>query len=360
MTSRPLRRRPGGLRPISTERVEVGETEMHVLNSRSTNSSSRTAPSSTGTIKGNTLASEYMTRNRQKRVKKGSNYVRSCVSLFALSFFGVATAPQYSHIYYISWCCSYMAFILCLPSVLPSDNTKIKICLIVYSGNIAAVSIFCFNRFATKIFALSKLWQDQNIRGHLCAFPKDPCRWNLCFWGCHGVGAAFMTYFFITFSIRLPPALALYKFWRSNGFYFLFIATISAIDLTLSYRAGKYDLPKFIHAGRWNIIITIEQAFIGMLCLSQQFKLFMWRLAASSAAIRIRQESSTPPVKKSVTLTTRSHRGQTVSYHEKFSSLCNETHDSKQKCFQQNNQTNAHSTHLLISPIEPVPSPPKQ
>lgn len=274
------RRRPPNLR-IDTQRVDVsgGETGKEIA----------------------TLAGEYITRQRQRRVAKGEVYLKRCLTLFAVAFFGVIHTQQYTHLYYVCWVMTYCSFFLTLPSVLPSDNNKIQYMLVLSLGNIASAAAFTGKKALEKHRnSCDFVWYVSLLEFSSCPFTRWLCWWNMFFWSVHSVGASFMSAIFLHASTRLSPINGLYRFWKACGIYFIFVATVSGIDLAFSYRSGKYDLEAFKWAGRWNVIITVEQAVIGCLCLSHRFKNYMWAYAASVAAIKVREgtennEHDSPP-----------------------------------------------------------------
>mmetsp|Transcript_25050 Transcript_25050/g.77327 ORF Transcript_25050/g.77327 Transcript_25050/m.77327 type:complete len:385 (+) Transcript_25050:166-1320(+) len=223
------------------------------------------------------LAGEYVQRHRQKRQRQGEAYMKRSVSVFALSFLGVMRFRQYSHLYYACWVSTYLSFFLTLPSVLPTDNTKIVSLLAIGLGNISTAAVFCASK------ALEK------HRGS-CDFAPVVCAWNVCFWSFQAAGATAMSFVFLHAATRLQPRAALYRFWKATGLYFLFVSSVTSFDLFLSYRAGKYDAPDFVWAGRWNVVISLEQALLGCLSLSHRFKNFIWAYAASFSSINVRDE----------------------------------------------------------------------
>ena len=243
-----MSRRPNGLK-IVTER-RLGEVE---------------AP-----------ATVYLGKQRERRVKKGGAYLRRCVTIFMLSLFFVMTTPQYSHRYYLSWVSTYLSFFFMLPSVLPTDNTKIKIMLVVTAWNMA-----CGCGVALR-YAVRKSQE-------VCDLKPIVCTWNPYFWAGHSTLCFFFCCAALHGSRWLPPAKGLHRFWRWCGIYFILVALLTFIDLNVSALAGKYSVgSKYRWCGIWNLALACEQGIIGRLCLYNRFKLWMWRYAASIAHITVR------------------------------------------------------------------------
>jgi len=256
------RRRPlGQALRISTERV-----------------ASTTAPATPD--EGNVVATVFLGKQRERRVRRGDAYLRRCVLIFMVSLSLVLTTPQYSNRYYLSWAATYASFFFMLPSVLPTDNTKIKVVLFATSWNMACGWCVAL-RYGVK-----------KLRITHCDVAPAVCAWNPFFWFAHSLNAGFFAVAAIHAAFRLAPAKGLHRLWRWCGFYFILVAVITFVDLTVSYHSGKYDPgTKYRVAGLWNLVLAVEQFLIGRLCLHNRFKLWTWRYAASLAKITVRDDT---------------------------------------------------------------------
>jgi len=229
-----------------------------------------------------TMALAYMQRHRERRVRKGDKLLRNCVTVFMVSLLGVLVCKQYSNAYYLAWCSTYCSFFLILPSVLPCDNGKIKILLFASGWNMT-----CGFVFATRY---AKLKYHQYITKeceHQLHIDPTLCYFNPFFLVSSAILAAYAC-FSIYSAFDLSPCQGLHRFWRTCGIYFIFVGLFNAINWCVSYGTGQYDLPHYHNAGRWNLALTTLQFIIGILCLCNRFKTFMWRFAASNAAIKLR------------------------------------------------------------------------
>lgn len=176
---------------------------------------------------------------------------------------------QYSIEYYACWVLVYVSFFFMLPSVLPTDTTKIRVVLWA-----AAFNMLCASGFAAR-FAHRKWHQPCDFQPYVCSFLVG-------FWATH-CALAFSFCLSSLYAVRLTPANGLHVFWRSYGVYFIVLGCVSAFDLAVLTAAGKYSRPEYTVAFWGNIFLTGVQLTIGRLCHSPRFKNFMWRYAASTS-----------------------------------------------------------------------------
>lgn len=226
-------------------------------------------------------AAAYIETQRARRLRKGDVYMRRCLFVFMLSLTGVLKSRQYSLHYYGFWVVTYLSCFMILPSVLPTDNTKIRVMLMVTGWN--AICAFAVGLR----FAVCK-WNALDT----CELEPWLCYFNICFWLAH---ACLAMYYFasVVRSVGwLAPAQALHEFWRFTGWYFSMVSLVTAVDLAVAYRAGKYTLEHYYVAFHGNAVIIVLQFTIGRLCHSPWFKNRMWRHAASVASIQVRQDTT--------------------------------------------------------------------
>lgn len=195
--------------------------------------------------------------------------MRQCTGSFLLALTGVMKTRQYSIEYYSCWALVYLSFFFMLPSVLPTDTTKIRVVLWATFFN-----MLCAAGFAVR-FAYRKSHQPCDFEPYVCSFLVG-------FWVVHFVMALFIVLSSL-YALRLTPADGLHAFWRSFGIYFLLLGAVSAFDLAVLTAAGKYDRPEYRVAFWGNLVMTTLQFAIGRLCHSARFKNFMWRYAASTS-----------------------------------------------------------------------------
>lgn len=188
-----------------------------------------------------------------------------------ISMTGIIKTRQYSIEYYVAWVATYFSFFLMLPSVLPTDGTKIRFMLVVCAWN-----MFCASALASRM-AVGKL------RGS-CDHMPLVCFFNVYFWLGHASLAAVTTARLVRCIGWMPTAEALHAFWRISGWYFILSAFIQVSDIAASCYGGKYRNPEYLVAFYGNAAVVASQFVIGNLCRSESFKQFMWRFAASSTS----------------------------------------------------------------------------
>lgn len=213
-------------------------------------------------------AAAHMAAQRERRTRKGDLFLRRCVVLFLLSLVGVMKTPQYSIPYYCCWVITYMSFFLMLPSVLPTDNTRIQVMLCVTCWNMGCASLIAA-RFAV----------------------RKPEPLNVAFWSSHACLAGVFCVVAAHAAARLAPAHGLHKFWRCTGYYFQLVSLVTLMDFLVAYSTGKYHRPEFRVAFFGNLTVIAEQFAIGRLCHSHRFKNLMWTYAAQIASIRVRDNT---------------------------------------------------------------------
>mmetsp|Transcript_954 Transcript_954/g.2733 ORF Transcript_954/g.2733 Transcript_954/m.2733 type:complete len:362 (-) Transcript_954:128-1213(-) len=217
-------------------------------------------------------AAVFLSTQRRKRVRKGHVYLQRCCVVFGLSLSAVFCVPQYTHLYYALWVVTFASFFLMLPTVLPTDNDRIKVMLRVSCFNVCVIVLFCFGMAY------------RNFESH------GP--WQTSYWLFHGA-LQLVVFFKLAEANFLPPDRALSTFWRVCSLYFIGIAGVSVVDKIVARKSGFYE-----RSGEnettvvvWNWIITFEEFAIGLLCASKRFKLFVWRHAASYASIRVKHSA---------------------------------------------------------------------
>ena len=245
-------------------------------------------------------AASYVNLHRDRRVKRGQIFMRRCVVIFAGSLIGVGTATQYSLLYYGCWCCVYLSFFLMMPSVLPTDNTKIKIANWVGVWNMSLGACFAVHFAHRKYLAVDEC---------VTMYPRWLCRWNVVFWTMHIFNALANAGMCFQSSRYQAPAASLHHFWWAFGCYFTFLALTGFTDLGLETLAGKYnnvrsddtdvvsDSMMVATPGRkpcfyGKFAILCVQLIIGRLCHCKRFKMYMWRYAASHASISLRTDDA--------------------------------------------------------------------
>jgi len=232
----------------------------------------------------------YVSMQRQRRVRKGDILLRRCFLVFLVSMSIVFTAPQYTHRYYLSLATAIVAFFLMLPSVLPSDNSRIGVMLV--ASNHFCVCIGVFSGLNAR-----RHWKllDSGDCERATGAPAWSCAWNVAFWSAHTAFPLSLTVVWAHAALRLAPADGLNRFWKFAGFYFIAIALFSLADKALSpaYRRQRNHLAARVFW--WNMLLTAEEFAVGALCLSNRFKLWIWRHAASYASITVRDAHSTKP-----------------------------------------------------------------
>lgn len=222
-------------------------------------------------------AGAYIAHHRDRRLRKGDIFLRRCAVLFMLSLTGIMKTRQYSIEYYLCWISTYVSFFFMLPSVLPSDNVRIRAMLLVAVWNMS-----CATAFAVR-FARRKHSQLEH-----CTLLRWVCLFNVGFWSVHAFIASALAASSLYSFARRSPADGLHRFWWDFGVYFTLLACVSSADLAAVYCGGKYHLPEYRVAFWGNVAITLVQFAIGRLCHSNAFKFAMWRYAASIASIRAR------------------------------------------------------------------------
>ena len=226
-------------------------------------------------------AETYLSKHRERRLKRGSSYLRQCVCIFATCLGGVLVAPQYSHVYYVCWFFTYLSFFCMLPSVLPTDNTKISWLLTIGAGNAVLAML------ATLSLAWKKYGQLIARDETLSCRPRSFCVWNVMFW-IEQFGMSCAMFVVLSHATYLTPATGLHRFWRSCGFYFLGIGLMSLVNARFTLHAASID--DTYHApSAWGSFLAVEQLLIGSACLSNKFKMWTWKFAASYSAITERR-----------------------------------------------------------------------
>lgn len=230
----------------------------------------------------------YLTEKTKRRFLMGDAYLRRCCCIFVISLYADLTAPQYSHRYYLSWVFTYGSFLLLLPSVLPSDNNRVTVMLASALANTVIMGSYCVLMTRRKVRRL------------------DPdcfvTQWNVFFWIFHGI-VVFVSALAIAFALCLAPSVALNKFWKIAGSYFIVIGLTSLADelVAAAHRGedgamcgGRLEpLPPRVFW--WKVSLSLQAFLTGALCLNNRFKLRMWRLAASYGSITVRGTSPYSP-----------------------------------------------------------------
>mmetsp|Transcript_23924 Transcript_23924/g.74850 ORF Transcript_23924/g.74850 Transcript_23924/m.74850 type:complete len:320 (-) Transcript_23924:144-1103(-) len=221
-------------------------------------------------------AAQHMATHRARRTRKGDIFLRRCSVVFLLALTGVLQTRQYTVEYYLCWFFAYISFFFMLPAVLPTDNTRIKLMLLVASWNMACASAFAARFGSRKRRELAE-----------CDLEWCVCVFDVSFWAVHSI-LAFALAASSAYSIaRRAPADGLNRFWFDFGIYFTCLSLLSALDFAVAYRGGKFHVPKYYLAFWGNLGLICLQFTIGRLCHSNRFKLAMWRYAATVASIRV-------------------------------------------------------------------------
>lgn len=223
-------------------------------------------------------------------MRRGFLYLWGYCVVFLASLTAVMFAPQYSHCYYVAWVITIASALIMLPSVLPCDSTRIAVFLEVSIGNTACVTIFCAWK---SLSSWLELRSGECLRVHQTSVF---CDWTLTYWCIHTLIALAFLLIWIHTSARLKPAIGLNRFWRCSGIYFIMVGTVSLADKGLCYIYGAYNSQSYSDSRMfwWNIVLTVEEFVIGALCLSNRFKSWIWRRAASSANITERYPCPPP------------------------------------------------------------------
>mmetsp|Transcript_5692 Transcript_5692/g.23658 ORF Transcript_5692/g.23658 Transcript_5692/m.23658 type:complete len:509 (-) Transcript_5692:351-1877(-) len=233
----------------------------------------------------------YFASYREKRVKRGATYMQQCCFFFGLSMAGVFASPQYSHRYYLAWTCGFASFFSMLPSVLPSDNSKIVNMLRLCTANGLIAIAMCTWMFVKKLRQLDRGLLDPAHADYAACEPVAFCAWNVAFWFLMGLFSLTVTVTFVDSALRLAPAPSLNRFWRWMGRYFVAVGLVCLVNTKFTLYAAAtndaYQAPSL-----WNVAIALEQIAIGAACSSKKFKLWTWSLAASYSGIAERKTTS--------------------------------------------------------------------
>lgn len=224
-------------------------------------------------------AVQRINHNRSRRLRQGDIFLRRCVVLFMASLTGVLKTRQYSVEYYCCWAMTYISIFFLLPSVLPTDNTRIRVVLLVLVWNMGCASVFAVR------YCLRKLTQPCDLERWMCTF-------NAGFWAVHAIVAFAMSASSLYSMMRRSPEAGLHRFWWDFGCYFILLSIVSTLDTIASSKAGKFETPQYRVAFWGNVVLSSLQFCIGALCHSNRFKLAVWRYAASVASITVRRHNS--------------------------------------------------------------------
>lgn len=223
---------------------------------------------------------KYVDKRRERRTALGTRFWIQCCVFFVMSLCSVFAAPRRSHYYYAAWTVCIASFLLLLPSVLPSDNTKINYLMHLVFGSTLVVFCQC---------VLSAVKQYSAYVSGECerAMPRAYCKWDMVFWTVHGTAALVLCFVWRYKQRNLKPIDKLDQFWRNSGYYFIAVGTVSLADKAAFAYCGMWENAE--SGSRifwWNMVITVEEFVIGILCLSHRFKAKVWRKVATYGGVK--------------------------------------------------------------------------